>query len=158
MTTTQQPLNLREMIQSIDESMNLLLEMKSIAESLSGKYEALTGSARTLINEFIYDPDGEPEQEVYSTADLVRILRTSEDVIRELRRSGLLEGIRIGHGFVYGTEQLRDFFREYKGYDLSTPEKIQAAADAQRALQKKKGAAHTRNSASDDLPKRSSPF
>ena len=138
MTTTQQPLNLREMIQSIDERMNVLLEMKSIAESLSGKYEALTGSVRTLINEFIYDPDGEPEQEVYSTADLVRILRTSEDVIRELRRSGLLEGIRIGHGFIYGSEQVREFLRKYKGYDLSSAEKIQAAADAERILQKKR--------------------
>ena len=121
-----EPLNLKEMIRSIDESMNLLLEMKSIAESLSGKYDDLKTSARVLINEFVYDPDGEPEQEAYSTADLVRILRTSEDTIRALRMSGMLEGIKIGHGFIYGSEQVR------------SPDKIQAAADAERVLQKKR--------------------
>lgn len=133
-----EPLNLKEMIRSIDESMNLLLEMKSIAESLSGKYDDLKTSARVLINEFVYDPDGEPEQEAYSTADLVRILRTSEDTIRALRMSGMLEGIKIGHGFIYGSEQVREFLRRYKGYDLSSPDKIQAAADAERVLQKKR--------------------
>ena len=141
-----QPLNLRKMIRDIDESMNLLLEMKSIAESLSGNYEELTESARVLINEFVCDPDGEPEQETYSTADLVRILRASETTIRELRKAGMLEGIKIGHGFVYGAETVREFFSKYKGYDLSSPERIQAAADAEKVLQKKRAQRTTHTS------------
>lgn len=69
-----------------------------------------------------------PEKEFYTTEELVEELHVSREKIRWLRQSGLLRGTKLGHGFVYGIISIRSFFEDCAGFDLSTKEKIEAAA------------------------------
>lgn len=69
-----------------------------------------------------------PEKEFYTTEELGEALHVSREKIRWLRKAGLLQGARLGHGFIYDVMNVRKFFDECAGFDLSSKEKIEAAA------------------------------
>lgn len=63
----------------------------------------------------------------FTTADLAAALHCNVRQIGKLRRNGLLQGIRAGHGFVFSEDEITEFYRTYAGCDLSTEEKMRFA-------------------------------
>lgn len=55
----------------------------------------------------------------YTTAEVATRLHTHRNMIDRLRRNGLLNGIKLGKGFIYSEEEVQRFLRNYVGLDLS---------------------------------------
>ena len=55
----------------------------------------------------------------YTTAEVATRLHTHRNMIDRLRRNGLLNGIKLGKGFIYSEEEVQRFLRNYAGLDLS---------------------------------------
>ena len=64
----------------------------------------------------------------YKTKDAAQIIGVEEHNMKPLREHGFLVGTKAGHGYVYDSEELEEFIRLTRGYDLSNKEKIAVAA------------------------------
>ena len=63
----------------------------------------------------------------YTTAEVAEMLDCNVRRIGDMRRHGLLKGIRTGHGYVYAQTELEEWYRTFRGFDLSNTEKIRFA-------------------------------
>ena len=61
----------------------------------------------------------ESDLKTYTTAEVANRLHTHRNMIDRLRRNGLLNGIKLGKGFIYSEEEVQRFLRNYAGLDLS---------------------------------------
>ena len=61
----------------------------------------------------------ESDLKTYTTAEVATRLHTHRNMIDRLRRNGLLNGIKLGKGFIYSEEEVQRFLRNYAGLDLS---------------------------------------
>lgn len=60
--------------------------------------------------------------------DAADVLGINEHVLKPLREAGFLVGTKVGRGYMYDTEELEEFIRLTRGYDLSNEYHIQQAA------------------------------
>lgn len=60
----------------------------------------------------------------YSTTDLAHELHTDRNKIDNLRKAGLLRGIKIGKGYIYPEEEVKRFLKENLGADVSNVNEI----------------------------------
>lgn len=64
----------------------------------------------------------------YKTAEAAAILGADSHMLKPLRDYGFLTGTKVGHGYTYDSEELEEFIRMTRGYDLSSEQKIAIAA------------------------------
>ena len=62
------------------------------------------------------------------TKEAAEIIGIEQHNMKALRECGFLAGTKAGHGYLYDTEELDEFIRLTRGYDLSNPQKIAVAA------------------------------
>lgn len=60
----------------------------------------------------------------YKTQEAAEILQMNRHTFKTLRETGLLTGRKIGNGWVFDEEELNEFTRSARGYDLSNDSKI----------------------------------
>lgn len=60
----------------------------------------------------------------YSANEAEKIIGVSRNLFPLLRKVGLLKGSRIGKYWKYDEEELNNFVRAVRGYDLETEESI----------------------------------
>jgi excisionase family DNA binding protein len=63
----------------------------------------------------------------YTTEEVATLLRTHRNKIDQLRKNGLISGIKLGKGFIYAASEVQSFLDRYAGEDLSNE---QAMLDA----------------------------
>ena len=63
-----------------------------------------------------------------SAKDAARVLGIDHHNLKPLREHGFLTGTKAGHGYLYDTEELDEFIRMTRGFDLSNSDKIRIAA------------------------------
>ena len=64
---------------------------------------------------------------VYTTEEVAQKLKTHRNMIDRLRRNGLLNGIKLGKGFIYSDTEVRIFLTTYAGFDLSNDIEMEKA-------------------------------
>ena len=74
-----------------------------------------------------------------STKEVAKIIGMDRHNVTLLSELGVLQGIRTGQGWRFAETDIERFWEEYKGEDLSNPEKIRIAAALHRI---KKGGEH----------------
>lgn len=62
--------------------------------------------------------------QIYSEDELAQLLHTQKRNVADYRLHGLISGIKTGKQWVYGEEEVRDFFRKYANKDISNKDKI----------------------------------
>ena len=73
----------------------------------------------------------------YTTEQAANALNCDVHKIALLRKCGLIRGIKMGkRGWIFSEEDLKRFWSEYLGEDLSNPENIRVVADLHRAQKK----------------------
>ena len=75
----------------------------------------------------------------HTTNEAAEIIRVERHLFKALRETGLLTGRRSGNGYVYDDEELTEFVRMARGFDLSNDSKIRYFAPIIKQ-QNKKGA------------------
>ena len=76
----------------------------------------------------------------YSANEAEKVIGVSRNLFPLLREVGLLKGSRIGKYWKYDEEELNNFVRAVRGYDLETEESIRFYAPHILASEKTKGA------------------
>ena len=77
----------------------------------------------------------------YNTRDTCSIIGVERHVLKALREVGLLVGRKQGKGFFYDSEEVSEYIRMTRGYDLSSADKIKFYAPIiLRQWEKQKGA------------------
>lgn len=56
---------------------------------------------------------------VFTTEEVASLLRTHRNMVDRLRRNGLINGIKLGKGFIYSAVEINRFLERYAGEDLS---------------------------------------
>ena len=74
-----------------------------------------------------------------STDETAKVLCMEKHMLKPLRECGFLSATKVGHGYVYDSEELEKFIRITRGFDLSNAEQIAIAA---QIIQPQKNAAH----------------
>lgn len=59
---------------------------------------------------------------VFTTEEVAQKLKTHRNMVDKLRRNGLLNGIKLGKGFIYPCTEVEAFLTTYAGTDLSNEE------------------------------------
>ena len=65
--------------------------------------------------------------QMYSRKEVAELFHTSEDTISALVCTGCLEAIKIGKSYSFSYYSILDFENEYRGFDLSSTEKMKNA-------------------------------
>lgn len=60
------------------------------------------------------------EQITYTEYELQDVLKCKIKRVRQLRKMGILRGIKIGKSYVYHESEIKDLFDKYRGKDLPT--------------------------------------
>lgn len=60
----------------------------------------------------------------YTTKQLAEELHTSRNYIDDLRKSGLLQGIKKGNAYIYYEEEVKKLLEQATGHDLSNKQKM----------------------------------
>ena len=68
----------------------------------------------------------------YTTVEVAEMLDCDKRRIGDMRKHGLLKGIRTGHGYVYAQSELEEWYSTYRGFDLGNEEKIRLAGIEKR--------------------------
>lgn len=61
----------------------------------------------------------------YTTEELADLLKTNRHMIGNLKRYGIIKGMKIGKNTIYSEDEVKEFLQEYRGADLSNPNMIQ---------------------------------
>lgn len=61
----------------------------------------------------------ETNDRAYTTEEVAELLRTHRNMVDRLRKNGLINGIKLGKGFIYSASEIARFFDRYAGMDLS---------------------------------------
>ncbi len=78
----------------------------------------------------------------YTTVEVAEMLDCDKRRIGDMRKHGLLKGIRTGHGYVYTQSELEEWYRTYRGFDLGNEEKIRLAGIEKRRFAPTKAKAY----------------
>ena len=100
---------------------DMLLRLKALEE----KVDQLSAGSMQI-------PDIPDPPVFYRTEEAAKLLGCNPRRIGDMRKAGLLKGIRAGHGWRYEKAELEELAREYRGFDLSNTEKINNAAIEKR--------------------------
>ena len=57
-------------------------------------------------------------QVTYSEQELTEVLKCSKRRIEELRKMGVLQGVKTAKGYVYHNDEIAKFFEKWKGKEL----------------------------------------
>lgn len=60
----------------------------------------------------------------HKTKEASQLIQVERHLFKSLRETGLLTGRKQGNGFVYDEEELNEFVRMTRGYDLGSDSKI----------------------------------
>lgn len=63
-------------------------------------------------------------QVTYSEEELSKIFHASKRKVQEYRKLGLLKGTKITQGYVYHNDEITEFFKKFKGKDISNLEQL----------------------------------
>lgn len=64
---------------------------------------------------------------VLTTEEVASALHTHRNMVDRLRRNGLINGIKLGKGFIFATTEIESFLKNYAGMDLSNEVAMQEA-------------------------------
>ncbi len=64
----------------------------------------------------------------YNAEQAAEILGIERHMLKHLREHGFLNSTRAGHGYIYDSEELDEFIRMTRGFDMGSPERIAVAA------------------------------
>lgn len=65
-------------------------------------------------------------QVTYSEQELTEVLKCSKRRVEDLRKLGLLQGVKTAKGYVYHNDEIALFFENWKGKELpATKEKTE---------------------------------
>lgn len=70
--------------------------------------------------------------QTYSTAEAAKMIGIDRHLMPVLAETKILQGIKIGRGRRYSEEEIREFWNEWKGSDLSNAEMIRMSAALRR--------------------------
>lgn len=70
--------------------------------------------------------------QTFSTAEVAKMIGMDRHLMPVLAETGILQGIKIGRGRRYSEEEIREFWDEWKGSDLSNAEMIRMTAALRR--------------------------
>lgn len=73
----------------------------------------------------------------HKTKEASRLIQVERHLFKSLRETGLLVGRKQGNGYVYDDEELNQFVRMARGYDLGSDSKIRFYAPIILQAQKK---------------------
>lgn len=62
--------------------------------------------------------------QVFTTEEAAELLRTHPDKVNCWRRLGLLKAIKKGSGYIYTSDSIKTFLKEYDGCDLSNEDMV----------------------------------
>lgn len=82
------------------------------------------------------------ELKMFNTEEVSKMLNMRVDLVRDLRKIGVLEAIRTGQSYMFSREAILEFQRDYKGKDVSN---VKNAVIAMNEVTKKKLLAGTSN-------------
>ena len=71
---------------------------------------------------------------VFTTDEVAEKLKTHRNMVDRLRRNGLINGIKLGKGFIFSEQELNRFLTSYAGMDLSNDSAMQ---EARREVERK---------------------
>lgn len=71
---------------------------------------------------------------VFTTDEVAEKLKTHRNMVDRLRRNGLINGIKLGKGFIFSGQELNRFLTSYAGMDLSNDSAMQ---EARREVERK---------------------
>lgn len=72
---------------------------------------------------------------MFNTEEVSKMLNMRVDLVRDLRKIGVLEAIRTGQNYMFSREAILEFQRDYKGKDVSN---VKNAVIAMNEVMKKK--------------------
>jgi len=75
------------------------------------------------------------ELKMFNTEEVSKMLNMRVDLVRDLRKIGVLEAIRTGQSYMFSREAILEFQRDYKGKDVSN---VKNAVIAMNEVMKKK--------------------
>lgn len=75
------------------------------------------------------------ELKMFNTEEVSKMLNMRVDLVRDLRKIGVLEAIRTGQSYMFSREAILEFQRDYKGKDVSN---VKNAIIAMNEVMKKK--------------------
>ncbi len=75
------------------------------------------------------------ELKMFNTEEVSKMLNMRVDLVRDLRKIGVLEAIRTGQSYMFSREAILEFQRDYKGKDVSN---VKNAVIAMNEVTKKK--------------------
>lgn len=75
------------------------------------------------------------ELKMFNTEEVSKMLNMRVDLVRDLRKIGVLEAIRTGQSYMFSREAILEFQRDYKGKDVSN---VKNAIIAMNEVTKKK--------------------
>ena len=55
----------------------------------------------------------------YPTEQFANEIGCKPTYVNTLRRAGIIQGTKVGRGYVYSYDELMTFLEDYKGYDLA---------------------------------------
>ena len=71
---------------------------------------------------------------VLTTEEVAQKLHTHRNMVDRLRKNGLINGIKLGKGFIYAITEIESFLTKYAGMDLSNESAMQ---EARRTIERK---------------------
>ena len=77
-----------------------------------------------VIDKIVNQMKLENELQVFTTEEAAELLKTHPEKVNCWRRAGLIKAIKKGSGYIYTSDSIKAFLKEYDGCDLSNEEMV----------------------------------
>ena len=89
--------------------------------NLDGLVEAIV---KEVVDKVVCQMKINDDLQVFTTEEAAELLRTHPDKVNCWRRMGLLKAIKKGSGYIYTSDSIKSFLKEYDGCDLSNEDMV----------------------------------